>query len=411
MKLLEYFREKIHPVRKHVSNRVYRKLFEKTWPKWLGGILLAFLNIFLFLYLMPLGGIYPAISEWGIWIYKLVGLKIEPPWGSLELPYLSITSVLSFGLISGVFATALFSRQFKIRKDTLSGYVQGFVGGVLIGIGSFLVGACNVAGFYSSVMALSLSGFYMMIGLIGGGYLGARIMMWQGQRKAARLTFELIPENKGSALKEYKSNQPKIGFFITFILIVIASAYFLSGKQTLGGMFLFGIAFGVVFQRSAFCMAAAFREIFTTKNNAIIRNIMLSLIVGVIGFSIIKANGFKPANTFVLQAGWHTIIGGFIFGFGMVIAGGCAIGILWRSAEGYIRHWFSVLGGMLVAGLWVPVYGFNVGKGWLYGTQVFLPEKLGWGYALIITLTILTAFYIFVTWIEITASKRKELSK
>lgn len=92
---------------------------------------------------MPLGGIYPAISEWGIWIYKLVGLKIEPPWGSLELPYLSITSVLSFGLISGVFTTALFPRQFKIRKDTLSGYVQGFVGGVLIGIGSFLVGACN----------------------------------------------------------------------------------------------------------------------------------------------------------------------------------------------------------------------------------------------------------------------------
>jgi hypothetical protein len=32
-------------------------------------------------------------------------------------------------------------------------------------------------------MSLSLSGFYMMIGLIGGGYLGGRIMMWQGSRK------------------------------------------------------------------------------------------------------------------------------------------------------------------------------------------------------------------------------------
>lgn len=390
MKLSEYFHEKI-----------YRELFEKTWPKWLGGLLLALLNILLFTYLMPIGGIYPAISEWGIWTYKLVGLKIEPPWGSLELPYLSITSVLSLGLISGVFAAALFSKQFKIRKDTLSGYLQGFAGGVSIGIGSFWVGACNVAGFYSSVMSLSLSGFYMMIGLTGGGYLGGRIMMWQGHKKAARLTFKPIPESKNSALKEYKSNQPKIAFFITFILIVIALIYFLNGKQILGGMFLFGIAFGVVFQRSAFCMAAAFREIFTTKNNEIMRNIMLSLIVGVIGFSIIKVNGFRPANAFVLPAGWHTVIGGFLFGFGMVIAGGCAIGILWRSAEGYIRHWFSVVGGMLVAGLWVPIYGFTVGKGWLYGAQVFLPEKLGWGYALIITLTILTAFYIFVTWIEI----------
>lgn len=392
---------------KYFHEKIYRKLFEKTWPKWLGGLLLALLNILLFIYLMPIGGIYPTISEWGIWIYRLVGLKIKPPWGFLELPYLSITGILSLGLILGVFVAALFSKQFKIRKDTPSSYLQGFIGGVLIGIGSFLAVACNVAGFYSSVMSLSLSGFYMMIGLIGGGFLGGRIMMWQGSRKAARLTFELILENKDSALKEYKSNQPKIALFITFILIAIALTYLLNGKQILGGMFLFGIAFGVVFQRSAFCMAAAFREIFTTKNNEIMRNIILSLMVGVIGFSIIKANGFRPANTFVLPAGWHTIIGGFLFGFGMVIAGGCAIGILWRSAEGYIRHWFSVLGGMLVAGLWVPIYGFNVGKGWLYGTQVFLPEKLGWGLALIITLAILIAFYIFVTWIEIKTLKER----
>jgi uncharacterized membrane protein YedE/YeeE len=385
----------------YLHKEIYKNLFEKTWPKWLGGLLLALLNILMFLYLMPIGGIYPAISEWGIWIYKLVGLKIEPPWGSLELPYLSITSVLSLGLISGVFTAALFSRQFKIRKDSLSGYVQGFAGGVLIGVGSFLVGACNVAGFYSGVMSLSLSGFYMMIGLIGGGYLGGRVMIWQGQRKAEKLTFELIPEEKNSYPKEYKSRQPQAGVFVILVLIVIVLTYFLIGKQILSGMFLFGIAFGVVFQRSGFCMAAAFREIFTTKNNEIMRNTMLSLIVGVIGFSIIKANGFRPENTFVLPAGWHTIIGGFIFGFGMVIAGGCAIGILWRSAEGYIRHWFSVFGAMLAAGLWVPIYGFNVGKGWLYGNPVFLPEKFGWGYALIITLAFLTAFYIFVTWLEV----------
>ncbi len=396
---------------KYFHEKIFKKLFDKTWPKWLGGILLALLNILLFAYLMPLGGIYPAVSEWGIWTYKLAGLEIKPPFGSLELPHLSIKSILSLGLMSGVFVSSLLSRQFKLRKDTPGGYLQGFAGGVLIGIGSFLAGACNVAGFYSSIMSLSLSGFYMMIGLIGGGYFGAQIMMWQGRKKAERLTFELIPESRDSALKEYKSNQPKIGFFITFILIVIALTYFLNGKQILGSMFLFGIAFGVVFQRSALCMAAAFREIFTTKNNGIMRSIMLSLIVGVIGFSIIKAGGFKPEHAFVLLAGWHTIIGGFVFGLGMVIAGGCAIGILWRSAEGYIRHWFSLLGGMLVAGLWVPVYGFNVGKGWLYGTPVFLPDKLGWGYALIIVLTILTAFYFFVRWIEITASKRKELSK
>ena len=55
---------------------------------------------------------------------------------------------------------------------------------------------------------------------------------------------------------------------------------------------------------------------------------------------------------------------------------------------------------MLAAGLWVPLYGSQVGDGPLYREGVFLPERLGWGGALIITLTVLTGFYIFVAWTE-----------
>jgi hypothetical protein len=56
---------------------------------------------------------------------------------------------------------------------------------------------------------------------------------------------------------------------------------------------------------------------------------------------------------------------------------------------------------MLVAGLWVPVYGYQVTEGNLYGNAVFLPEKLGWEGAVLGTLTVLTTFYVFVTWIEV----------
>lgn len=62
---------------------------------------------------------------------------------------------------------------------------------------------------------------------------------------------------------------------------------------------------------------------------------------------------------------------------------------------------FAMLGAMLVAGLWVPLYGEQVGKGWLYGKTIFLPEKFGWGGSLIGALVVLLAFYIFVTWIEL----------
>ncbi|MBI5741636.1 MAG: hypothetical protein HZA16_13090 [Nitrospirae bacterium] len=60
---------------------------------------------------------------------------------------------------------------------------------------------------------------------------------------------------------------------------------------------------------------------------------------------------------------------------------------------------------MLVAGLWVPIYGAQVGTGGLYGPSVFLPDKFGWGGALIITLSALTAFYFFVAWIEFRKKK------
>ncbi len=52
---------------------------------------------------------------------------------------------------------------------------------------------------------------------------------------------------------------------------------------------------------------------------------------------------------------------------------------------------------MLVAGLWIPVYGSQVGEGWLYGAGVFLPDKLGWSGTLIFTLVFLTIVYAFVT--------------
>ena len=306
----------------YLYENIYRKAFDKTWSKLVGGVLLAFLNVLMFLFLMPIGGIYPAIADWGIWIYRLAGINIQPPWGSLELPHLSIISVLTFGLIFGFFSAALFSKQFKVRKDTVSGYLQGFIGGALMGIGSFLVGACIIGGFYSAVMTLSLSGFYMMGGLIIGAYFGGKVLMWQGRRKVKKLILDIKVIPKGSVGKEYKSRQPITGVIMVIILFAISSAYFLSGKNLLGGIILFGAAFGIVIQRSAFCLCGAFREIFTTKKNETMRSVMLSLMIGVIGFTIIKANGFRPADMFVLPAGWSGVIGGAIFGFGMVITGG-----------------------------------------------------------------------------------------
>ncbi len=301
----------------HLNSNVYRKIFENPWPKWLGGVLLAFLNVALFLYLMPLFGVYPAMADWGIWTYKLAGLNIPTPWGSiLELPHLSSRSMVNFGLLLGAFIGALLSKEFMIRKASIGSYIQSTAGGVLMGVGSFLVGSCIIGGFYSSIMALSLSGFYMMAGLLAGAYIAAKVLRVQNSSEESDNTQKAASsENTGTHL-------PIFGFIMLIALIIIAISYYQNNRNVLGGVILFSAAFGLVFQRSGLGFATAFRDVFTTNNNETMRAVIISLIIGVIGFSIIKANGIKPAYMFVSPAGWHTVIGGLIFGFGMVMADG-----------------------------------------------------------------------------------------
>jgi len=307
------------PLSNYLCENIYKMLFGDFWPIWLGGAILGIINILMFLYLIPIAGIYPAIAEWGIWTYRLAGLEIEPPWGTLEPLHLSMKSVISFGLILGAFIGALLSREFRIRKATIGAYLQSFAGGVLMAIGSFWAGSCIMGGFFSSIMALSLSGFYMMVGLIAGGYIGGKVTIWQMSNNPAH-----IDKSIAHGLREENSRVPlpKIGFFVTIILLVIALTYFLNGKNHFGVMALFGAAFGLVVQRSDFGCSTAFREILTTKNNAKMRGLLISLIVGVIGFFIIKASALKPTFVSVGPAGWHGVLGGVIFGFGMVIADG-----------------------------------------------------------------------------------------
>lgn len=381
-------------------HQIYLSLFARTWPKWVAGLLLGLVNVLMFAYLKP-WGVFPPMSMWGAWLYNLMGIKTEAPFGPLVAPHLDVGTVLDGGIILGALMAALLSWQFKIRRESFKGYIQGFVGGIIMGFGTVLTPPCNVGGFFSAISALSLSGFVMMAGLVPGAYLGARVMMLQARRQVdVWLTRPagVVPAIQGGSLSKV---QPLIGAVVFFLLVVLALAYGLSGRPTLAGMLLFGTAFGLIIQRAGFCFAGAFREIFTTRNNETMRAIVLGLTVGVLGFAIIKANGFRPADTYVFPVGWHTLLGGFIFGFGMVIVGGCGTGLLWRTAEGYIRIWFALLGGVLASGSWTLIYGYQVGKGWLYGPKVFMPNIMGWVPAILAILVAIWAWYAFVTWMEL----------
>jgi len=73
--------------------------------------------------------------------------------------------------------------------------------------------------------------------------------------------------------------------------------------------------------------------------------------------------------------------------------------MLWRSAEGYIRHWFALLGAMLVVGLRAPL-GSMLRETWFYRFTEVLPYEFGLESALITTMTILVSMYMALKWFD-----------
>ena len=116
---------------------------------------------------------------------------------------------------------------------------------------------------------------------------------------------------------------------------------------------LTGLALGIVFcfalQRGRFCMNSAFRDIIVMKEYTLLKAVGLAILVQMVGFTIMTLTGIVTLNPKPLFWGAN-ILGGLIFGVGMVLAGGCASGVTYRVGEGMVGAMVAV-GGFGLAGL------------------------------------------------------------
>jgi uncharacterized membrane protein YedE/YeeE len=102
-----------------------------------------------------------------------------------------------------------------------------------------------------------------------------------------------------------------------------------------------GVVFGFILQRGQFCMNSAFRDTIFMKDFTMLRAYLIALVIMVIGANILEDMGtiILKRQTFYPLA---NIIGGYIFGLGMVLAEGCGSGIIYRTGEGLLSAWFAV---------------------------------------------------------------------
>ncbi|PAF52866.1 YeeE/YedE family protein [Helicobacter sp. 13S00477-4] len=111
-----------------------------------------------------------------------------------------------------------------------------------------------------------------------------------------------------------------------------------------------GILFGFVLQRGRFCMVGAYRDLILNKKTLIFLALFIAVLIQSIGIFLLKDAQIIKIN--YQPFFWlSTIIGGVIFGFGMVLAGGCATGTWYRAGEGFIGSYIALFGYMLGAAM------------------------------------------------------------
>jgi len=106
---------------------------------------------------------------------------------------------------------------------------------------------------------------------------------------------------------------------------------------------LAGLAFGYAAQRGGFCLMRALSNLVLMGDSSIARAYVLALLVAVVGtFMLTVAGAHLPLLEFaeeipVRPFRWlANLVGGFVFGIGMVLSGGCAGSTWYRLGEGAV---------------------------------------------------------------------------
>ena len=390
---------------KYPFTHLFRTFFGKHWPVWVGGVLVGLLNVVLFAIRSPWGA-SGGVTNVGENLYGLVG--IIPDTGITPVAE-SNYGMLVILIVLGSFAAALFSKEFALRVPPKAEMFKGFLGGSLMAIGATVGIGCSIGSFFSGVPALSGGALIFTAAMFIGVVLSLKYLIWEMENKpewssGKSYTFLAAKPDKGNW-------QIWLGIVVLLVVIVISYSYAATNMVMSWFIIIAGL-FGLISQRSRFCIVKAFRDPFMSGEAHGSEGVIAGLVVSLIGFTAIKVFGIGTLGeasmrarelTWVFPHFWaKAAIGGFIFGIGMTIAGGCAVGTLWRVGEGQIKLWLSALGLILISPLsskyLVPLFDGLLPQSAKF--RNYLPDYLGYDGAFALVLAIILCWYWFVKWNE-----------
>lgn len=111
--------------------------------------------------------------------------------------------------------------------------------------------------------------------------------------------------------------------------------------RVLWAAFGLGAGFGAIARRTHFCTMGAISDVVASGNWLRMRMWVLAVAVAMIGFNAMVAAGWVRAGDSIYagpQLRWLShLVGGLLFGFGMVLASGCGARSLVRAGGGNLK--------------------------------------------------------------------------
>ena len=392
----------------------YEKLFVKKWSSYMGAVLL----IVVILGLMVNGmvwGVFGGVKFWGDWINNAIGLG--PLLGvptELDSFFMHRMSLMNTTLVLGAFCAALLSSQFAPSRPPKLEYVWAMAGGCLMGIGAALAGGCTTGGFFNPVLHSSPAGWAMWVGLLAGAAIGFKLLLWTLENIEWGTKAPPMVQVSPTIQKMY----PVLGLLVALAMLSWAAMWLYSGEEPLSVralIVLAGFALGFIMHRSRLCFARAFREPFVTGEGEMTKAVILALAIGLPLAAMLFQKKIIDPYVAIPATFWiGSLLGGLIFGIGMVFAGGCASGSLWRMGEGHLKLWVSMFffawGGSTASALFkkfqitsideTNVESFEMTA---VGFQAYLPDMFaGWGPTFLISGGLLLLWYALVRYNEST---------
>ena len=391
----------------------YDRVFVKEWSPYLGAVLLVIAVAVLMLSGL-FWGVFGGVKLWGDWINRLVGIgPLLGIGGELENPLMQRISLMNITLIIGAFAAALFSRQFHINRPPKLEYFAGAFGGILMGIGASLAGGCTTGGFFTPLIFGSPAGWVMAVGLLAGAWVGLKLLLWTSEH----ITWGTTPPPPARGESRLRRYYPLFGLLVAIATVAWAVAWYSAPDSKLVNRAIIvpgGFAIGFILHRSRLCFARVFREPFMTGEGSLTKAMILALALGIpIGSLLLQHKTVDPFLAIPASFWLGSLVGGAIFGVGMVYAGGCASGSMWRMAEGQLKLWVA-----LFFFAWSGSIFNAIVKRWdlltremtldlvevtKVGYQAYFPDLLdGWAWTYLVSAGILLLWYLLVRYNEST---------